>query len=632
MANAGCSWAATSNASWITITSGGSGSGNGSVSYSVAANSGTTRVGALTIAGQRFTVTQVGPSCSYSIDPTSYPFSACGGIGSVHVTADPGCSWTATSNAPWITIISGGSGTGNGVVRYSVAAVVNGTTRTGTVTIAGQTFPVTQFCDYSISPTEQSFSAGGGTGSVNLSVNAGGCIWTATSNASWITITSGSSGSGNGTVNYSVAANSGIARIGTITIAGHIFTVSQSANFTQLRYYPLATPVRLLDTRPGESACFAPQAPLTANGTRTQQARNTCGIPANAKAVVGNATVVNFISGGGFITLYPGDAAQPISSNLNFTANHIVPNSFTVGLGSNDAFKIFSSASTHFVVDITGYYAPPDTGGLYYHPLPAPVRLFDSRPGETACDAPGVPLSTDGTRTVLAHRTCFGAAIPSSAKAIVGNATVVNFISSGDHWITLYPFGATLPIASNLNFHANHIVPNAFVVGLSTDGKFNIYSHASTHFVVDVAGYFSDEPSDVNGQGLHFNPLPTSMRLLDTRPGQSACDAPGLPLGNDATRIETAHGTCQGMAIPTTAKVVVGNGTVVNSPTISSGFHWITFYPFGATQPNASNLNFTDNQVVPNAFVVGLSTSGKFNIYSHASTHFIVDLVGYFKP
>ncbi len=412
--------------------------------------------------------------------------------------------------------------------------------------------------------------------------------------------------------------------------------VSNALSFTitgaGLMFYPLAQPIRLLDTRPSESACFNPGVPLGNDAVRTQPAVGACsGIPASAKAIVGNATVVNFISTGShWITLYPSDAAQPNASNLNFSDGQIVPNNFTVGLGPDGAFKIYSHASTHFIVDITGYYAPPGTGGLYYHPLPAPVRLFDSRPSESACDAPGVPLADNGTRAVTAHGTCFSATIPSTAKAIVGNATVVNFISSGFHWITLYPFGATLPNASNLNFSASQIVPNWFVVGLSSDGKFNIYSHASTHFIVDVAGYFSDEPMDVNGQGLLYNALPTPVRLLDTRPSEVGCDAPGAPLGNDATRTQTAHRTCFSVTIPSTAKAVVGNATVVNF--ISTGFHWITLYPFGISQPNASNLNFTASQIVPNAFWVGLSSDGKFNIYSHASTHFIVDLSGYFAP
>jgi hypothetical protein len=491
-----------------------------------------------------------------------------------------------------------------------------------------------QSCTFTINPTSRNFEAGGGTSGVAVTASASSCTWSASSNAPWISISSGSSGTGNGTVAFSVAANTGASRSGTINIAGQTFTVNQSApSLAGFQFYPLPQPVRLLDTRPGESACFAPGLPLGNDAVRTQPAVGTCSgatIPPTAKAVVGNATVVNFISSGfHWITLYPSDAPQPLASNLNFSDNQIVPNQFTVGLGPDGAFKIYSHASTDFVVDITGYYAPPGTGGLYYHPLPAPVRLFESRLGESGCDAPGVPLGNDATRTVTAHGTCLGATIPSSAKAIVGNATVVNFISTGFHWITLYPFGTPQPLASNLNFTASEIVPNAFVVGLSNDGKFNIYSHASTHFIVDVAGYFSNEAVDVNGQGLLYNALPTPIRLLDTRPGQIGCDAPGVPLGNDATLTETAHRTCFGVTIPNSAKAVVGNATVVNF--ISTGFHWITLYPFGAAQPTASNLNFHENHIVPNAFVVGLSNDGKFNIYSHASTHFVVDLGGYYS-
>jgi hypothetical protein len=416
----------------------------------------------------------------------------------------------------------------------------------------------------------------------------------------------------------------------------YTLTINSGGGLAGLQYYPLPSPVRLLDTRPNESGCATPGAPLGTNAVRLQPATGACtGIPANAVAIVGNATVVNFISTGfHWITLFPSDAPQPNSSNLNFSDNQIVPNWFTVKLGPDGAFKIYSHALTHFIVDVAGYYAPPGTGGLYYHPLASPIRLIDTRPNENACDRPGVPLANDGTRTVTAHRTCTvgttTATIPPSARSIVGNATLVNFISTGFHWITLYPFGAAQPNASNLNFHENHIVPNWFIVGLSGDGKFNIYSHASTHFIVDVTGYFSDEPVDVNGAGLLYTPLMKPVRLLDTRPNENACNAPQTPLPNDGTITLTAHGNCFSETIPATAKAVEGNATVINF--ISTGFHWITLFPFGEPQPNASNLNFSGNQIVPNWFVVGLSSDGKFNVYSHAATHFIVDLSGYFAP
>jgi Zn-dependent metalloprotease len=100
-----------------------------------------------------------GGTCTYSISPTSASHPATASTGSVSVTAGSGCSWTAVSNATFITITAGSSGTGSGTVSYSVAANTATTSRTGTLTIAGQTFTVTQ--------------AGTGGGGTELIVNPG---------------------------------------------------------------------------------------------------------------------------------------------------------------------------------------------------------------------------------------------------------------------------------------------------------------------------------------------------------------------------------------------------------------------------------------------------------------------------
>jgi len=89
------------------------------------------------------TITIQDIDCTYSIDPTSEHFCSFGGTGSVSVTTESGCDWTATSNDSWISITSGSSGNGNGTVSYSVSANT-GSSRTGTMTIAGKSFTVTQ--------------------------------------------------------------------------------------------------------------------------------------------------------------------------------------------------------------------------------------------------------------------------------------------------------------------------------------------------------------------------------------------------------------------------------------------------------------------------------------------------------
>ena len=229
-----CDWSASSYDSWIHITSGSSGSGSGSVSYSVDANNtGGFRTGSMTIAEKTFTISQTTPACTYSISPASKSFTSSGGSGSVSVSTNvSSCTWSASSNNSWIHITSGSSGSGSGSVRYSVDAAT-GDGRTGTMTIAGKTFTVSQThgCTYSINSTSKSFTDSGGSGSVSVSANLSSCTWTASSNdESWIHITSGSSGSGSGTgtVVYSVDVNTGNTRTGSMIIAGGTYNVSQT--------------------------------------------------------------------------------------------------------------------------------------------------------------------------------------------------------------------------------------------------------------------------------------------------------------------------------------------------------------------------------------------------------------------
>lgn len=249
-ANAGCSWSATSNASWI--HSAASGNGNGTALYTVDQNFGAARSGTLAIGGHLLTINQAS-GCSFSINPTVKNAVAGPDNGFVTVTSSGGdCPWTATSNVAWIQIAGASqgvlSGIGNGVVNYNVAPN-SGPARTGTLTIAGQVFTVLQnpggVCSYSISPISQGFGPGSGSGQFSITAPFG-CNWTATSNnTSFVTITSGATGSGNGTVNYSVGANaSGSPRSGTITVTGgNTFTVIQGTSNSSLRSITLTSPL-----------------------------------------------------------------------------------------------------------------------------------------------------------------------------------------------------------------------------------------------------------------------------------------------------------------------------------------------------------------------------------------------------
>ncbi|MGE0886034.1 MAG: FG-GAP-like repeat-containing protein [Blastocatellales bacterium] len=587
------------------------------------------------ISSSNFTV------CTTSLTPGSQNFLAAGGSGSIQVSAGTGCSWVASSNDNWI-ILANTNGTGTSFVGFVVVANTSASSRTGTISIGGQTFTVIQAgaCGtITVNPASvpngfvgvgysQTFTQTAGIGTITWSVSAG----TLPNNLSLNPSTGVLSGTPTtvGSFTFTIKVTDANGCMGT-----REYTVIIISN--GLMYYPLPKPIRLFDTRapiPGFPACQYLSQPLAANGELVKNARITCDgvtIPANAAAIVGNATVIT-PAAAGFITLWPDGQARPPVSNLNFSAGQVVPNAFTVGLSGAGDFRVFSTSNADFAVDVTGYFAPPSAGGLYYHPLPKPIRLFDTRatiPGFPACEYLNQPLVAGGELAKQARITCDGITIPADAMAIVGNATVVG--ASGGGFITLWPEDQPRPPVSNLNYVTGQTVPNAFTVGLAPDGRFRVYSVANTNFIVDITGYYSPSPTDANGAGLLYSPLSKPIRLFDTRatiPGFPACEYLNQALVANGELVKSAHTTCDGVTIPATAAAIVGNATVVQP----AGNGFITLWPDGQARPPVSNLNYVTGQVVPNAFTVGLNASGNFRTFSFAGTHFIVDVTGFFAP
>jgi hypothetical protein len=88
------------------------------------------------------------------------------------------------------------------------------------------------------------------------------------------------------------------------------------------------------------------------------------------------------------------------------------------------------------------------------------------------------------------------------------------------------------------------------------------------------------------------------------------------------------NGGLGSFGVPANATAVVLNVTVVNP--IASGY--VTAYPAGATQPFASNIDFTAGEVVPNLVEVGVGASGDVSLFSSAGTDVVVDVEGYTSP
>jgi Beta-propeller repeat/Viral BACON domain len=237
----GCPWEIITDP-FITINGAVHGVGSGTVNYTVANNqsiaSGLT--GAIVVTGGTllagtnvFTVVQAAGSCGDpAFDTGGVGFNFVGGSTNLAIALPSACVWNLVNTAPWLTITSGGTESGTGTLLLNAAPNSFGQ-RQGTITVAGQSLPVTQnagSCTVTLTGAGAAFGPGGGSGGMSFITSGASCAWTAYSSAPWIQISSnGSSGQGNGTAPFTVLANPGsLPRTGQLSIGDKMYTVTQT--------------------------------------------------------------------------------------------------------------------------------------------------------------------------------------------------------------------------------------------------------------------------------------------------------------------------------------------------------------------------------------------------------------------
>lgn len=179
----------------------------------------------------------ISSSCTQTLSANAVNAAATNGLYSVTVTPSAAAcdSWSAGTTYSWIHL-SKTSGTGTDTLSFTVDANTDATPRTGTITIAGQTYTVTQAgapaCTSSLAPTKVEILAATGKHIVDVTSTCG--AWKAESKADWITVDpAAASGNNTGKTGFTVAANTGTApRKGTLTIADQTFTVIQASAAT----------------------------------------------------------------------------------------------------------------------------------------------------------------------------------------------------------------------------------------------------------------------------------------------------------------------------------------------------------------------------------------------------------------
>lgn len=214
--------------------------------------------------------------CAYSLGSPATSVSPSGDIRAVNVKAGTGCAWQAASNIPWISVVSGVSGAGNGVVRLRIEPNPNGAPRAATITLASVPYTINQpaaGCQVGLSGPDQTLAAAAALNQLNITANSG-CQWTASVSPSWVTLPGVSAGSGSGSIAFSTATNQDASpRTGSVVVGGQWFPLIQKnlapvEQFTDVPagylFFDAISLLKLNRITPGcGGTMYCPEAPMT---------------------------------------------------------------------------------------------------------------------------------------------------------------------------------------------------------------------------------------------------------------------------------------------------------------------------------------------------------------------------------
>ena len=255
--------------------------------------------------------------------------------------------------------------------------------------------------------------------------------------------------------------------------------------------YVPQVPARLLDTRDGESTVDGQGVgggPKPGGTVTTVQVGGRADVPANATAAVLNVTATG-TGGYGFVTAFPCDGTQPTTSSLNYGPAATVPGLVIVKLSAAGTVCLYTSASTHLIVDVDGYF-PVGSG---FSPI-VPQRLHDSR-GEGTSDGQANGGGPYGAGQVVSVLVRGRAGVPSNASAAALN--VIATQTTGPGYVAVFPCGTEVPTASSVNYaSAGATASNAVVSRSATTAGACSPTPAPTSWSTSPA---TSSPTDTGG-------------------------------------------------------------------------------------------------------------------------------------
>jgi hypothetical protein len=388
-----------------------------------------------------------------------------------------------------------------------------------------------------------------------------------------------------------------------------------------LAFYPL-TPCRIADTRSDSGFTGAFGAPyLSANTTRVFPIlMSSCSVPA---AAVGFSLNIGALPHAplGFLTVWPDGIALPQVATLGSPTGQPVSNAALVPASITGEIDIYPNADTDVILDINGYFAPPDSAGALAFYTITPCRVADTRTGSGFSGAFGAPfLSADVTRTLpMPMSAC---SLPDTAQGYSLNIGALPHAPLG--FLTIWPAGLPLPQVGTLGSPSGGSVSNAAIVPAGTAGAINLYANAATDVIVDSNGYFA-APGSTGALNFYTS---APCRVADTRTigsGKTGAFGPPTMSGGSTRAFPIPMSSC---SVPASAQAYSLNiGVVAPGP-----LAFLTTWPAGQPMPVVGTLGAPQGGIVSDAAIVPAGTGGAINIFVADTTDVIIDINGYFAP
>ena len=232
----------------------------------------------------------ISAKCQVQVGSPVTEFTSDGGRGTLAIATTRDCSWSVSTSANWVAVANA-AGQGDASVPYTVAANPMAVARAAQIAVSDATLQLSQDaapCRFTLSASSGSVAAAGGTLSAQLSTVTG-CSWSATTDASWLTIPSGATGNATGTITMAAALNTGAARTAHMAAGGLTFTVTQLAATAPPKPVQLSGPVAGLSGK-CPTVSFKVGSTTVSTNTATVYSGGTCSNLINTKQVAVTGT------------------------------------------------------------------------------------------------------------------------------------------------------------------------------------------------------------------------------------------------------------------------------------------------------------------------------------------------------